>query len=148
MKARIEGVSDHSHGRLVMLTDNGTEMGQMHVIGLNGVTSIKEYHERAVTVMKGVVDALTVYRKPVDETKITLPKVGERYRHYKGDTYEVVGLTRCSETLEPRVVYREVDSDEIPWDRPASMWFEIVDDKGTTRYTHWPWKNPMYSLDD
>lgn len=29
-----------------------------------------------------------------------------RYRHYKGNEYEVIGTARHSETLEPMVVYR------------------------------------------
>lgn len=29
-----------------------------------------------------------------------------RYRHYKGGEYEVVGVVRHSETLEPMVLYR------------------------------------------
>ena len=29
-----------------------------------------------------------------------------RYRHYKGGEYEVIGVARHSETLEPLVVYR------------------------------------------
>ena len=29
-----------------------------------------------------------------------------RYRHYKGGEYELVGVARHSETLEPLVIYR------------------------------------------
>ena len=29
-----------------------------------------------------------------------------RYRHYKGGEYEVLGVVRHSETLEPMVLYR------------------------------------------
>ena len=34
-----------------------------------------------------------------------------RYRHYKGAEYEVVGVARHSETLEPLVVYRPLYND-------------------------------------
>lgn len=49
-----------------------------------------------------------------------------RYRHYKGGEYEVVGLARHSETLEPLVVYRALYGAGGLWVRPASMWQETV----------------------
>ena len=37
-----------------------------------------------------------------------------KYRHYKGDEYEVLGFARHSETLEELVVYRAMyDSPEF-----------------------------------
>jgi len=49
-----------------------------------------------------------------------------RYRHYKGGEYEVVGLARHSETLEPMVVYRALYGAAGLWVRPAGMWSETV----------------------
>lgn len=49
-----------------------------------------------------------------------------RYRHYKGGAYEVVGLARHSETLEPLVVYRALYGEGGLWVRPAAMWSETV----------------------
>ncbi|WP_221030706.1 DUF1653 domain-containing protein [Actomonas aquatica] len=49
-----------------------------------------------------------------------------RYRHYKGGEYEVVGLARHSETLEPLVVYRALYGEGGLWVRPAGMWNETV----------------------
>ena len=57
-----------------------------------------------------------------------------RYRHYKGNEYEVIGIARHSETLEPMVVYRALYSEGGIWVRPAQMWNEIVDDNGTLRF--------------
>ena len=48
------------------------------------------------------------------------------YRHYKGNDYEVVGLARHSETLEPLVVYRALYGEGGLWVRPAGMWTETV----------------------
>jgi hypothetical protein len=53
-----------------------------------------------------------------------------RYRHYKGGEYEVVGVARHSETLEPMVVYRPLSNDSGWWVRPYSMFFEQVDVDG------------------
>lgn len=49
-----------------------------------------------------------------------------RYRHYKGGEYEVIGVARHSETLEPLVVYRPIYSQTGWWLRPHAMFFESV----------------------
>jgi len=60
-----------------------------------------------------------------------LPEVTPgRYRHYKGGEYEVMGVARHSETLEPLVVYRALDSQTGLWARPHDMFFEQVEVDG------------------
>ena len=49
-----------------------------------------------------------------------------RYRHLKGNFYEVIGTARHSETLEEMVVYRALYGEGGLWVRPASMWNEEV----------------------
>lgn len=49
-----------------------------------------------------------------------------KYRHYKGNLYEVLMTARHSETLEPMVVYRALYGEGEVWVRPASMWHEWV----------------------
>lgn len=49
-----------------------------------------------------------------------------RYRHYKGNEYEVIGEARHSETEEPFVVYRALYGDRGLWIRPRSMFLETV----------------------
>ena len=49
-----------------------------------------------------------------------------RYRHYKGNEYEVVGMVRHSETLEWMVLYRARYGDGGLWVRPAAMFAENV----------------------
>lgn len=41
-----------------------------------------------------------------------------RYRHYKGNEYEVIGIARHSETLCPLVVYRALYGEGGLWVRP------------------------------
>ena len=45
-----------------------------------------------------------------------------RYRHFKGNEYEVLYVATHSETLEPMVVYRALYGERGVWVRPASMW--------------------------
>ena len=53
-----------------------------------------------------------------------------KYRHYKGNDYEVLGLATHSETLEPMVVYRALYGEYGLWVRPAKMWSELVEVSG------------------
>lgn len=53
-----------------------------------------------------------------------------RYRHYKGGEYEVVGVVRHSETLEPMVLYRPVYNTSGLWVRPYGMFTDTVNIDG------------------
>ncbi len=53
-----------------------------------------------------------------------------RYRHFKGNEYEVIGVARHSETLEDMVVYRALYGGGGLWVRPAAMWSETVEKDG------------------
>jgi hypothetical protein len=55
------------------------------------------------------------------------PRPG-RYRHYKGREYEVIGIARHSETLEPLVVYQALYGERGLWVRPAAMFTEFIGD--------------------
>lgn len=50
-----------------------------------------------------------------------------RYRHFKGNEYELIGVARHSETLEELVVYRALYGERGLWVRPAAMWSEHID---------------------
>ena len=55
-----------------------------------------------------------------------------KYRHFKGNEYEVTGIARHSETGEPMVVYRALYGNNELWVRPAEMWNETVTRDGKT----------------
>jgi len=61
-----------------------------------------------------------------------------RYRHFKGNEYEVLYLAKHSETLEPMAVYRALYGERGVWVRPALMWNETVERDGKTyrRFTY------------
>lgn len=61
-----------------------------------------------------------------------------KYRHFKGNEYEVIGIAKNSETLEETVVYRALYGDGELWVRPASMWNQTVERDGKTykRFTY------------
>lgn len=49
-----------------------------------------------------------------------------RYRHFKGNEYEVIGVARHSETDEWLVVYRPLYGEGGLWARPLGMFLETV----------------------
>ena len=65
-----------------------------------------------------------------------------RYKHYKGNLYEVIGLAHHSETMEELVVYKALyetsfGKDSL-WIRPKSMFMEkiIVDGHEKERFKY------------
>jgi len=59
------------------------------------------------------------------------------YRHYKGHEYEVIGVARHSETLEPMVIYRAMYGEHEYWVRPVGMFLEkvLIDGVEQPRFT-------------
>ena len=55
-----------------------------------------------------------------------------KYKHFKGNCYEVLYLAKHSETLEDMVVYRALYGEGGIWVRPANMWNETVEFEGNT----------------
>jgi len=56
-----------------------------------------------------------------------LPTLPEgRYQHYKQLDYEVIGVVRHSETLEPLVLYKALYGEQGLWVRPFAMFTEEV----------------------
>lgn len=61
-----------------------------------------------------------------------------KYRHFKGNIYELICIAKNSETLEDMVIYRSVKNENDVWVRPLSMWCEEVEYQGKTvsRFTY------------
>lgn len=55
-----------------------------------------------------------------------------KYKHYKGKLYEVIGISRHSESLEELVVYKALyqPEGENLWVRPLKMFMEEVEADG------------------
>lgn len=56
-----------------------------------------------------------------------------KYKHYKGNLYEVIGVAKHSETLEEMVVYKALyqKEGENLWVRPKAMFLEDVEVEGS-----------------
>lgn len=70
-------------------------------------------------------------------TPPTTPEIAPgKYRHYKGQDYEVIGLAQHSETLEHLVVYRALYGEAGLWVRPYAMFCEtvLVDGQAVRRF--------------
>ena len=53
-----------------------------------------------------------------------------KYRHFKGNEYEVLFVAKHSETQEEMVVYRALYGERGLWVRPAAMWNETIERDG------------------
>lgn len=62
-------------------------------------------------------------------TDSTNPKPG-RYRHYKGNDYDVIGVATHSEDETNLVVYRPCYGERALWVRPLAMFTEAVEVNG------------------
>ncbi|WP_026376798.1 DUF1653 domain-containing protein [Aestuariibacter salexigens] len=61
-----------------------------------------------------------------------------KYRHYKGNEYEVIGVARHSEDESELVVYRPCYGERGLWARPLEMFVEqvIVDGQSVPRFAY------------
>ena len=55
-----------------------------------------------------------------------------RYRHFKGNEYQVIAIAKHSETMEDMVVYKGLYGDNPIFVRPMSMWNDTVERDGKT----------------
>lgn len=55
------------------------------------------------------------------------------YRHYKGNSYQVIGIARHSESGEELVVYRPLYGESGLWVRPLAMFVEAVEVDGISQ---------------
>lgn len=55
-----------------------------------------------------------------------------KYRHFKGNEYQVVGIAKNSETLEEMVIYKELYGQGGLWVRPLSMFVDFIEKDGKT----------------
>ena len=53
-------------------------------------------------------------------------KIGSIYKHFKGHIYEVIAIGKDSEDLSLKVVYKNVDTNEV-WIRDKNDFLSFVD---------------------
>lgn len=61
-----------------------------------------------------------------------------KYRHFKGNLYELIEIAHHSETQEPMAVYRALYGERGLWVRPLHMFLETIerDGKQVQRFQH------------
>ena len=88
-------------------------------------SSFKEAQQSEVSVEdKKITNSSEVEELAAEE--ITLGK----YRHFKGNEYEVVGFAKDSETTEKMVIYKALYGEQELWVRPYEMFREIIERDG------------------
>lgn len=53
---------------------------------------------------------------------------GQRYKHYKGNLYEILTVAKHSETEEDLVIYFNINVPDKIWARPYGMFTETIPD--------------------
>lgn len=63
-----------------------------------------------------------------------------KYRHFKGNLYELLDIVHHSESQEPLVLYRALYGEHGLWVRPLAMFFETIERDGQQiqRFQHIP----------
>ncbi len=78
----------------------------------------------------------TTVNKP-EEVLVEEEIVLGKYRHFKGNEYEVIGFAKDSETGDKMVIYKALYGEQELWVRPYNMFKEIIerDQKKLRRFT-------------
>ena len=66
------------------------------------------------------------------------PQPGDKYKHFKGNIYQILCVGKDSETEEEKVVYQDTENPEKIWIRPLGMFLdmkELPDGLSVERFT-------------
>lgn len=102
----------------------------------NPEIGIKLAIERAAQVMHAMND--------MNKYERTIPKAGEKWMHFKGHVYEIIGFGNHTERMELVVIYREA-GDCIYWVRPLEKFMSRVDHN---KYPDVPYKWRFWKVSD
>lgn len=97
------------------------------------ICSILNDNEAPADAARGLLYESRRFGMTYEEALAAVPK--GKYRHFKGNEYEVIEIARHSETLEPMVVYRALYGEGGVWVRPAEMWNQLAGDGSVMRFT-------------
>lgn len=53
-------------------------------------------------------------------------KVGETYKHFKGNIYKIIAIAKHSETMEDLIIYQQIDEPTKVWARPINMFNDTI----------------------
>lgn len=102
----------------------------------NPEIGIKLAIERAAQVMHAMND--------MNKYERTIPKAGEKWMHFKGHVYEIIGFGNHTERMELVVIYREA-GDCVYWVRPLEKFMSKVDHN---KYPDVPYKWRFWKVSD
>lgn len=116
----------------LILTSNIREL--RHILKLRtNPAALKEFRVLAYSLFEAVPEEYRyllkdcVYKETISyQEAVTKIPAHAVFRHFKGNLYEVLAITKDTETEKPVVIYQDIEKRGIVWARPASMWFDEV----------------------
>ena len=75
--------------------------------------------------------------------EVELPRIGERWRHYRGGTYRILGLCYHERTGKMRIAYRSAEGGGPVFVRSVSTFLGLVPEgteKGCARFARIPFE--------
>lgn len=102
----------------------------------NPEIGVKLAIERAAQVMHAMND--------MNKYERTIPKAGEKWMHFKGHVYEIIGFGNHTERMELVVIYQEA-GDCTYWVRPLEKFMSKVDHN---KYPDVPYKWRFWKVSD
>ena len=104
-------------------------MSSMILVANDGSFQI-DFSDDECDVTLPAVEESTAQPAPEEPELVPEEIVKGRYRHFKGNEYEVVDFAKDSETTEQMVIYRALYGEHDLWVRPYKMFQEIIERDG------------------
>lgn len=104
-------------------------MSSMILVANDGSFQI-DFSDNECDVTVPAVEESTAQPAPEEPELVPEEIVKGRYRHFKGNEYEVVDFAKDSETTEQMVIYRALYGEHELWVRPYKMFQEIIERDG------------------
>ncbi len=102
----------------------------MILVANDGDFSI-DFSEPSVAIIENTEPTVEVAKVSENTEELAVEEITlGKYRHFKGNEYEVVGFAKDSETTEKMVIYKALYGEQELWVRPYKMFREIIERDG------------------
>lgn len=87
---------------------------------------------------KAIAILIEEYNEICEKNNVFIDSI---YKHFKGNYYRIISIGLDSESLDPIIVYQDINKRERCWVRSLSNWISPADDQNTIRFTRIEFNN-------